>query len=170
MRDLGEDLGILGSSIYAHVGGKQELLVAVIERGANFFEASASSALAARRSPEETLRLLVSGHIDVLLDHRSEARTYLSEVGFLEPGAQETVASARDRYERVFVETIERGSRSGAFERAGDARVSAIYVLSVLNAIDRWYSESGRLKRIALADNVFAFTSAGLGLSSSVSV
>jgi AcrR family transcriptional regulator len=170
MRDLGEDLGILGSSIYAHVGGKQELLVAVIERGADFFEASASTALAAHLGPEETLRLLVSGHIDVLLDHRSEARTYLSEVGFLEPEAQETVATARDRYERVFVETIERGHRSGAFVRAGDARLSAIYVLSVLNAIDRWYSESGRLKRTDLADDVFAFTSAGLGLASSVVV
>ena len=40
MRDLGDDLGILGSSIYAHIGGKQELLVAVVERGASFFEAS----------------------------------------------------------------------------------------------------------------------------------
>jgi AcrR family transcriptional regulator len=170
MRDLGEDLGILGSSIYAHVGGKQELLVAVIERGADFFEASASTALAAQLGPEETFRLLVSGHIDVLLDHRPEARTYMSEVGFLEPEAQETVATARDRYERVFVETIERGHRSGAFLRAGDARLSAIYVLSVLNAIDRWYAESGRLKRTDLADDVFAFTSAGLGLASSVVV
>jgi AcrR family transcriptional regulator len=170
MRDLGDDLGILGSSIYAHVGGKQELLVAVIERGADFFETSAATALAANDSPEETLRLLISGHIGVLLDHRSEARTYLSEVGFLESAAQKTVASARDRYEHVFVDTIDRGYESGAFSGSGDPRLSAIYILSVLNAIDRWYTASGRLDRKSLADDVFAFMRGALGATSEVSV
>ena len=60
MRDLGDDLGILGSSIYAHVGGKQELLVAVIERGAGFFEASARSAVESGPDPSSRLKALIS--------------------------------------------------------------------------------------------------------------
>ena len=34
MRDLGKELGMLGSSLYAHVESKQDLLVEVVEEGA----------------------------------------------------------------------------------------------------------------------------------------
>ena len=157
MRDLGDDLGILGSSIYAHVGGKQELLAAVIDRGAGFFAESAAAAVAADRDAEETLRLLIRGHIDVVLDHRSEARTYLSETFVLEPGDRERVAGARDAYEAVYVDVIERGIKDGVFSSSLDPRLAAIYVLSILNAIDRWFSESGRLDRQELSDDVYRF-------------
>ena len=162
MRDLGDDLGILGSSIYAHVGGKQELLVAVIERGAAFFEASANSARERGEGPESVLRLLVAGHIDVVLDHRSEARTYLSETHVLEPEVRSSIAATRDRYERVFVETITDGVDTGAFAATIDPRLAAIYVLSVLNTIDRWFDDRGRITRTDLADDVNAFVLRGL--------
>lgn len=162
MRDLGDDLGILGSSIYAHVGGKQELLVAVIERGAAFFEAAASAAREQGDGPESVLRLLVAGHIDVVLDHRSEARTYLSETHVLEPGVRASIAATRDRYERVFVETIAAGVDSGAFAPTIDPRLAAIYVLSVLNTIDRWFDDGGRITRTDLTDDVNAFVLHGL--------
>jgi TetR/AcrR family transcriptional regulator, cholesterol catabolism regulator len=162
MRDLGEDLGILGSSLYAHVGGKQELLVAVIERGAKFFEASAARALAADLPPDETLALLIAGHLDVVLDHRAEARTYVSETSFLDAGERAKVSVARDRYEGVFVDAIRRGVDLGVFDRARDPRVSAIYVLSILNTIDRWYDDAGRIDRHNLAADVHAFVRNGL--------
>ena len=106
MRDLGEDLGILGSSIYAHVGGKQELLVAVVERGADYFERSAIEAVAAGDDPLDTLARLISGHISVVLDHRSEARTYLVEVPFLDDEERARIIDSRNSYEQVFVTTI----------------------------------------------------------------
>lgn len=163
MRDLGEDLGILGSSIYAHVGGKQELLVAVIERGAAFFDAAARAAVEPGGSASDVLRRLIAAHIDVVLDHRSEARTYLSETSFLDDVERSRVARARDRYEQVFVDVIGRGADDGSLSVDTDARLAAIYVLSILNAIDRWYDESGRLGRGELAEDVYAFVMNGLG-------
>jgi len=163
MRDLGDDLGILGSSIYAHVGGKQELLVAVIERGARFFETSANRAMSADVQPDEALRMLIAGHIDVVLDHRSEARTYLSETFVLEQDDQERVALARDSYEAAFVDIIRRGQASGAFGAERDPRLAAIYILSVLNTIDRWFDEAGRVDRGRLADDIYSFSTTGLG-------
>lgn len=162
MRDLGDDLGILGSSIYAHVGGKQELLVAVVERGADFFEASARSAVRGATEPLEVLGRLVSGHIDVLLDHRSEARTYLMETSFLDDAERAKILAARDAYEQVFVETISAAKDSGAARADLDARLAAIYILSALNAIERWYNEDGRISRMALAADITAFTYGGL--------
>jgi AcrR family transcriptional regulator len=162
MRDLGDDLGILGSSIYSHVGGKQELLVAVVERGAGFFDDAAREAQATEASPEEMMRGLIEGHIGVLLDHRPEARTYLAEVDFLDSDEQRRVNAARDRYEEAFRSTILDGVESGVFRADCDPRLETIYILSILNAMDRWYDESGRLDRSGIADDIYRFVSAAL--------
>ncbi|MFO7699019.1 MAG: TetR/AcrR family transcriptional regulator [Acidimicrobiia bacterium] len=163
MRDLGEDLGILGSSIYAHVGGKQELLVAVIERGAGFFDAAAAGAVDAGADPPETLRLLIAAHIDVVLDHRPEARTFLFETSFLDEEERGRVARARDRYEQVFVDVIAQGVTGGFFPMHSDPRLAAVYVLSILNTVGGWFNESGRFDRSALAHDAHTFVMRGLG-------
>ncbi|MEN8237980.1 MAG: TetR/AcrR family transcriptional regulator [Actinomycetota bacterium] len=162
MRDLGDDLGILGSSIYAHIGGKQELLVAVVERGAAFFEASATRALESATQPLEILRLLIEGHIDVLVDHRSEARTYLTESFFLDEAERTKIIAARDAYEQVFVDTIEAARNSGEARADLDPKLAAIYVLSILNAIERWYDGRGRVSRTALGADVTSFVCQGV--------
>lgn len=162
MRDLGDDLGILGSSIYSHVGGKQELLVAVVERGAGFFDDAASLVMAADGSPSETMYGLIAGHVGVLLDHRPEARTYLTEVDFLDPDEQQQVSDIRDRYEEAFSATILAGIEDGVFRSDCDPKLAAIYTLSVLNAMDRWYNEDGRLSRSDIVDDIYRFVSAAL--------
>jgi len=162
MRDLGDDLGILGSSIYAHVGGKQELFVAVVDRGAAFFAKSAERAAALGSDPLDTLRLLISGHIDVVLDHRSEARTYLAEAPFLDDTERTKVIAARNAYEDEFARTIAAYVDPDAVAGSRDARIVAIYVLSILNAVDRWYDEEGRLSREELASHMFSFVCDGL--------
>lgn len=162
MRDLGDDLGILGSSIYAHVGGKQELLVAVVERASDLFSASASTALSAGADPSQTLLLLISGHIDVLVDHSAEARTFLAEANFMEDPDRRRITKIRDAYETVFRATIQRGVDDGTFRSDVDAALSGIYVLSILNAIQRWYKPRGRLNRRELATDMHRFIVEGL--------
>lgn len=162
MRDLGNDLGILGSSIYAHVGGKQELLVAVVERASELFRTSAAVAVEAGGGPAETLQLLISGHIDVLVDHADEAATFLSEADFLEQPARRRITRVRDTYEAVFRDTIAAGVESGVFRADADPTLSGIYVLSLLNAVQRWFRDNGRLGRADLAADMYRFVLKGL--------
>lgn len=162
MRDLGDDLGILGSSIYSHVGGKQELLVAVVERGAGFFGEAARAALATSASPEDMIHDLIAGHIGVLLDHRAEARTYLTEVDFLDPVEQQRVKDIRDTYEEAFRSTISAGVDAGVFRKECDPALATIYILSILNALDRWYDETGSFDRDAIIDDIYGFAHSGL--------
>lgn len=162
MRDLGDDLGILGSSIYSHIGGKQELLVAVVERGAAFFEEAAAKALDGHATPAERMRGLIEGHVAVLLDHRPEARTYLTEVDFLDSSEQLRVNTMRSSYEDAFRSAIADGIDQGAFREDCDPRLAAIYILSMLNALDRWYDEGGRLSRTEIVDDLYRFVLAAL--------
>lgn len=162
MRDLGRELGLHGSSLYSHVASKEDLLVEVVERGGELFEAAAAAALSTSERPPEQLRALVAGHIGVVLDHIDTARTFLNEARSLEPDQRQRVVTARNRYEQAFRTVIAAGIESGDFRPDADPKVAAIFTLSILNAIDRWYSESGRLSRTELVDDVMRFVEMGI--------
>ena len=162
MRDLGRELGLLGSSLYTHVEGKQQLLVEVVERGAAFFQASADVASAMEGTAADRLHSLISGHVDVVLDHRDEVRTYLYEATALDDDARQRVLDARNQYEAVFTSVIKAGVADGSLRPDLDVRVATIFILSILNAIDRWYSESGRMSRKQLVDEIWTFILKGL--------
>jgi AcrR family transcriptional regulator len=161
MRDLGRELGLQGSSLYSHITSKEDLLVEVVEAGAELFERSAARALEETGDPIERLKLLVEGHVDVVLDHLDEARTFLNEAQALERDHRAVVIKARDRYESVFRSVIRQGIESGELRPDLDVRMTAIYLLSVLNAVDRWYRPEGELDRDALVDSIMEFVVRG---------
>lgn len=162
MRDLGKELGLLGSSLYSHVESKQDLLVEVVEEGARLFEASADTALSAGETPEERLHALVMGHVHVVLDHLDIARTFLNEARMLGPEQRARVVAARDHYEETFRAVIGEGLASGVFRSDVDPKTSSIFILSILNAIERWYRPNGALDRDALVEEIDGFVTAAL--------
>jgi len=161
MRDLGRELGLRGSSLYSHISSKEDLLVDVVMRGAELFEASARHAASVGGSPAHRLELLIAGHVDVVLDHLDEARTFLNEAKSLDAGQRSTVLAARDRYEDAFRCVIRQGIADGSFRQNLDVRMTAIYLLSILNAIDRWYRPDGDLDRASLVGSLVDFVVRG---------
>ena len=162
MRDLGRELGLRGSSLYSHVTSKEDLLVAVVERGAEHFEASAATAVDKHDVPMEQLRALIAGHIDVVLDHADAAKTFLDEANSLDDERRSLIVAARDRYERVFRDVLAAGSSDGTFSADIDPNTTAIFVLSILNAVERWYDPDGRLDRRGLKAEISSFVERSL--------
>ncbi|MGH8946862.1 MAG: TetR family transcriptional regulator [Acidimicrobiia bacterium] len=162
MRDLGREVGLLGSSLYAHVNSKQDLLVEVVEEGARLFEDSAEKALAAGGDPGERLAALIGGHVEVVLDNLDIARTFLNEARMLDDTHRAKVLEARDHYEEVFRRVLREGSADGSFRADLDPKTASIFVLSVLNAIERWYHPEGALDRSALVEELAGFVLAGI--------
>lgn len=164
MRDLGKELGLLGSSLYAHVNSKQDLLVAVVEEGAALFEASAERALAKKGDAADRMAGLISGHVDVVLENLDVARTFLNEARMLDKDYRSRIVEARDHYEKAFRSVIRQGVVDGSFRADVDAKTSSIFILSVLNAVERWYNPRGALSRAQLVDELNAFTLSSLSL------
>lgn len=162
MRDLGKELGLLGSSLYAHVESKQDLLAAVVEDGARLFQDSAQRALAVDGSADDRLHALVAGHIDVVLDNHDVVRTFLSEARVLDDVHRARVIAARDAYESAFREVIADGIGEGSFRADVDPKMSSIFILSILNAVQRWYRIGGALDRDQLADRINLFVDRSL--------
>jgi TetR/AcrR family transcriptional regulator, cholesterol catabolism regulator len=155
MRDLAAELGLLGSSLYSHISSKEDLLVEVVEKGAVLFQGSADAALATSGTAADRLRALVAGHVDVVLDHLDEVRTFLNEAGALDESHRNRVVAARDRYEASY--------RSVLSEmKVTDPKLGAIFLLSILNALERWYRPTGPVQRQELADEIIQFAVAGM--------
>jgi TetR/AcrR family transcriptional regulator, cholesterol catabolism regulator len=162
MRDLGRELGLLGSSLYAHVESKQDLLVEVVEEGARLFDESAQRARLEEGSSSERLRSLITGHVEVVLDNPDVVRTFLNEARMLDADHRSRVIAARDGYEQSFREVIAAGAADGSFRGEIDPKLASIFLLSVLNAIERWYKPDGPLDRRELSDAIFETIMAGL--------
>lgn len=161
MRDLGKELGLLGSSLYAHVDGKQELLVEVVERGAALFQASADAA-GTVLGPADRLKALMAGHIEVVLENRDEVRTFLHEAHALDRDHRMRIIAARDRYEQAFRDALSAGVEDGSLRADVDPVIDGIFILSVLNALDRWYREDGRLTHDEIVDRLNQFVMVGV--------
>jgi AcrR family transcriptional regulator len=158
MRDLGSELGLLGSSLYSHVSSKQDLLVEVVEEGARLFEASAERALAVDGSAVERLRALIAGHVGVILDNVDVARTFLNEARMLDAESRSRIIAARDHYEDAFRRVIREGIDGGVFRGDVSPKTGSIFILSILNAIERWYDPAGDLDRDSLIAELSSFT------------
>lgn len=162
MRDLGKEVGLLGSSLYAHVESKQDLLVEVVESGARLFRASADAALDTTGSGRARLRALVQGHVDVVLGNFDIARTFLNEARMLDDGRRREVVKARDEYEAAFRRVITEGKADGSFRNDVDPRTASIFILSTLNALERWYRPDGPWGRDELTAELTTFFEEGL--------
>lgn len=162
MRDLGKELGLLGSSLYSHVESKQDLLVDVVEEGSRLFETSAARATEHQGSASEILAALIWGHVNVVLDNLDVARTFLNEARMLDVEHRTRVVEARDHYEETFRKVLRAGAADGSFRRDVDPKTDTIFVLSVLNAVERWYDPVGELDRPALVEALTEFALRGL--------
>ena len=163
MRDLARELGLIGSSLYSHIESKADLLVEVVERGAILFQESADKAVATRGDGLARLRALVAGHVDVVLDHPDEVRTFLYEAHALDQSHRDRVLAARDRYEQAFRTVLRAGAEDGSLRSDLDPPLAAIILLSILNALERWYSPNGRLSRDELVREILVFGLEGIG-------
>lgn len=162
MRDLGKELGLLGSSLYSHVSSKQALLVDVVEGGAHLFEESAARALASEGTASDRLAALIAGHVDVVVDNIDVARTFLNEARMLDGEHRAKIVAARDHYEDAFRSVIREGIEEGSFAPDVDPKTASIFILSILNAIERWYRPEGKLDRDGLVDRLTDFARSAL--------
>jgi AcrR family transcriptional regulator len=163
MRDLGKELGLLGSSLYSHIDSKEDLLVEVVDEGARLFLDAADKAMTVDGTAGERLAALIAGHVDVVLDHQDVVRTYLNEARMLDEGHRSRVVESRDAYEMMFRSVIGDGMDSGEFRADLDPKIAAIFILSILNALERWYRPDGDLNRDRIVEAISTSAIASLG-------
>jgi len=133
----------------------------VVQRGATLFQALADSVARSDIPPEDKVAALVRGHVGIITSNQEQSATFLNEARFLPADGRIAIVTLRDRYEATFREVIAEGIAIGAF-RAQNPALAGILVLSVLNALTRWYRPTGAQNADEIADAMVAFVMDGL--------
>jgi AcrR family transcriptional regulator len=161
MREIARGLQMQGASLYSHVGSKEDVLFAIVERAADRFQAALSPYLRQGWAPEDRLRGMIRAHVRVLTDDLEDAAVFLHEWRFLGPDRRARILQRRDNHEQAFRNVIADGTAVGDF-RLVDERIAARSLLSALNGIAGWWRPDGPLSADQIADSYADLHLAGL--------
>lgn len=145
MRDLAGELGMQGGSLYAHISGKEELLVDIVSRASGQFDEALFSLRAQNLPADDLLREAMFRHIRVVADNMDSATVFFHEWKHLSPTAYRQVTDWRDTIDLFYREVLDRGVREGTFRPDLDVRMAANLVLSAVNWCYTWYHPGGPL-------------------------
>ena len=162
MQHLGNELGIQRGSLYAHIGSKEELLLDVVEEGADRFLERGREALAGGGSAATRLRALLIGHVETATQHLEASTVFLNEWRYLSPELRDHVQAKRDLYEQMVREIVESGIASGEFRADADVRFAATLVLSAGNWTYTWYRPGGDLTPTEIGERFAELVTKGL--------
>ena len=150
MRDIARALDLQGGSLYSHIPSKEAVLAAIVEEAAEDFHAAVRP-VAERPGPAaERLREMIAAHVRVVTGGRERAKVFLFEWTFLGEDRRAAVARSRSAYQAYFERVVAEGVAAGELETP-DARLSAVFILSAMNAMAHWHRPDGALGSDALA-------------------
>ena len=95
--DIGAAAGITGPGVYRHFAGKDEILIAVLDRIWMMLRAGIEAA--ADLEPKEALDLLIETHVRLSVSQRAEFTLLIEDLRFLPAEYQERASSNRARYQ-----------------------------------------------------------------------
>ncbi len=152
MRDLASELGMQGGSLYAHISGKDELLVEIVNHAARQFDAALLPLRDAPLAPEDKLREAMRRHLTVVSENLESATVFFHEWQHLAPEAYQRVTDWRDTIDAFYRDLIREGVQKGAFKPDLDIKMTAYLVLSSINWTYSWYRAGGPLTAPQIAD------------------
>ncbi len=150
MREIARNVRLQGSSLYAHIDSKEDLLRAIVEQAADAF-LSAADEVDAGLPPPQRLRRLVHGHLRIIREKLSLATVFFHEWARLPRELRAELVARRDAYQERFGEVVRAGLADGSFH-VEDPALATLFVLSALNWTYQWLDPDGRLSPETLAD------------------
>ena len=140
MRDLAGRVDLKVSSLYSHIGSKEELLNIICFDSARVYLEGMNEVEALGIPPSEKVRRLISLHIRMAVSDVTTVTIFNDEWRHLsEPYLGEFLAMRKD-YERRFNKILQQGVDNGEFAPM-NVTVSLFTILTSLRWLHRWYPE-----------------------------
>ncbi|MET8181538.1 TetR/AcrR family transcriptional regulator [Streptomyces sp. NPDC005336] len=143
MRDIAGEVGILAGSLYAHIDGKETLLLEIIEQGIAEYIDEATRALAGNDDSEARLRALIRAHLDVVVRGPRTTKIVFHQWRYLGEQNRAHVRRRRHEYEDIFIQVVQAGVDDGSFAADLDVRTAVRSVLGSLNWTPEWLRTDG---------------------------
>jgi AcrR family transcriptional regulator len=151
MQDIAEAVDLQKGSLYHHVSGKQEILLALLDSALEMIIDRLTVVAESPAAPEEKFRAGVRTYLGFLTEYRALSSVLLLEHRSLDSKLQKKHIPHRDQVEELWLCILEEGIEAGIFHpEETDLIVRAL--LGVLNWTITWYHPDGRLSSEEIAD------------------
>lgn len=151
LETIADQFGVLKSSLYHYIRGKDDLLFEVVasvhQRGIANLRAIAAS----ETDPVERLRAVVRGHLRFIADNLAETTVFLHEIDQLPELRRRQIPS--QVFTDLFSDLVADGQRSRALKADIPPRVCALILLGAANWSYRWLRADGPSTPAQLADD-----------------
>jgi AcrR family transcriptional regulator len=144
IRRLAEEAGLTPAALYHYMGGKEDLLVAIMRSAIEPLLEAGIGLIASAPRPEEALVALVERQVRLHGTRPEAALVTDTEVRALGGDARTEMLALRDRYEAIWHAVVVDGVRDGVFDVA-DASLTTKALVGLSGQISQWYSPAGRL-------------------------
>lgn len=138
MRELADHIGVEASSLYNHIGSKNELLQTICFKVANDFTTQLNQIADTDLSFTQKWEQIIRFHISMMLNHYEEVFVANHEWKQLEDPFLSNFLQQRKLYESRLVEWINAGIQKKEFRNI-DAHVAVLTILSAVRGLEFWH-------------------------------
>lgn len=161
MRDLAARVELSVSSLYSHIGGKEEILQKICFDNARHYLRIMADIEDSMADPIDQIKALVRQHIEIALEDITSVTVFNAEWKHLsEPYLSEFVKMRRD-YERRFIKIIINGQEAGQIANI-DPTIALFTLLSSLRWLHQRQASRKGITRKALETNIVSMLLQGL--------
>jgi TetR/AcrR family transcriptional regulator, cholesterol catabolism regulator len=152
MRDIAKAVGVLPGSLYAHIEGKEGLLLEIVETGIDRFLAVEENL--SGDTPADRMRSAIKAHVAIVAENPQRTLVVFHQWRFLSGPNRARIVDKRRRYETIFSALMDEGIEAGVFSTQIDAKIAVLGILGALNWTPEWYSPTGPTPSEAIGDRL----------------
>lgn len=153
VRDIAERADLSPASLYNHFASKQQILVAIMERGIEELLRRTREAVDAvpASDPAGRLRAIVAVHVLYHLEDQRGTLLGTSELRALEDPVRSAHVAKRVGHQRIFETVVAEGAERGVFTTPYPVD-AARAIVTMCTAVATWYREDGPLSPEEISD------------------
>jgi len=148
MRQIAAEVGVQAGALYLYTPDKETMLVDLLREHMDELIA-AWDATEPSGAPDVRLEAFVRFHITFNLDHAEAVFLSYMELRNLGSANFSVIEALRRSYEDRLESILKAGQASGVFAVA-DTKLATMAIIAMLNGVNTWYREGGRLSRSAV--------------------
>ena len=154
MGDIAQAVDLTKGGLYYYIKGKKALLYAIMDFAMNRLEAEVLEPARKEEDPDQRLAILLSGHVELVLEDASAMAIMVEEEEGLEEKHRSQIRQRKEAYSEFLSDTITAVLEAHDRSARMDSDVAAKSSLGMIHWVVRWYQPSGRLSGEEVVDQI----------------
>jgi AcrR family transcriptional regulator len=164
VRDIGEAVGILPGSVYAHIKSKEDLLLGIVETGIRNYLDAIEPVATTDEPADVRLRNAIRAHMRVLAGSLEQTKVTFQQWQYLGAANRKKVLKLRQDYENLFMQIVQDGISDGTFRQLPHLKAALLTMIGGLSTATDWYSPAKSDAPEEIADAIADFFLGGFGV------